>query len=93
MDSRQERFQGPARAMEELEKDRRAISRLAQSGEARELMQLLSRQEGQVRQAAQAAAAGSPEELMAMVERLMNSKEGAELVRRIGDQARQAGIE
>ena len=54
---------------------------------------LLKQQSGGVQQAAQAAAAGNPSQLMAMMEQLMNSKEGAELVDRIGAQAKQAGLE
>ena len=55
-------------------------------------MELLQRQGGQVRQAAQAAAQGSPQQLMEMMDRLMNSKEGADLVERIGAQAKKAGL-
>ena len=45
-----------------------------------------------MRQAAQAAAQGSPQQLMEMMDRLMNSKEGADLVERIGAQAKKAGL-
>lgn len=77
----------------EFEKNREAIARLAQSSDAQKLMALLKQQSGGVQQAAQAAAAGNPSQLMAMMEQLMNSKEGAELVDRIGAQAKQAGLE
>lgn len=80
---------GPAQA---LEQNRAAISKLAQSGDARRLMELL-RQGGGVEQAAQAAAAGNPAALMAMMDRLMHTPEGAALVDRIGTQAKQAGLE
>jgi len=80
---------GPAQA---LEQNRAAISKLAQSGDAQRLMALL-RQGGGVEQAAQAAAAGDPSALMAMMDRLMHTPEGAELVDRIGTQAKQAGLE
>ena len=80
---------GPAQA---LEQNRAAISKLAQSGDAQRLMELL-RQGGGVEQAAQAAAAGDPAALMAMMDRLMHPPEGAELVDRIGTQAKQAGLE
>ena len=43
--------------------------------------------------AGQAAAAGEPGQLMAVMERLMRTREGAELVERIENQARQAGLE
>ena len=79
--------------MAELMKNREAISQLAQSSDAQKLMALLKQQSGGVQQAAQAAAAGNPNQLMAMMEQLMNSKEGAELVDRIGAQAKQAGLE
>ena len=55
-------------------------------------MELLQKQSGQVKQAAQQAAAGDPAQLMAMMDQLMHSKEGAELVDRINSQARQAGL-
>ena len=80
---------GPAQA---LEQNRAAISKLAQSGDAQRLMALL-RQGGGVEQAAQAAAAGDPSALMAMMDRLMHTREGAELVDRIGAQAKRAGLE
>lgn len=80
---------GPAQA---LEQNRAAISKLAQSGDAQRLMTLL-RQGGGVEQAAQAAAAGDPSALMAMMDRLMHTPEGAALVDRIGTQAKQAGLE
>ena len=80
---------GPAQA---LEQNRAAISKLAQSGDAQRLMELL-RQGGGVEQAAQAAAAGNPAALMAMMDRLMHTPEGAALVDRIRTQAKQAGLE
>ena len=80
---------GPAQA---LEQNRAAISKLAQSGDAQRLMELL-RQGGGVEQEAQAAAAGDPAALMAMMDRLMHTPEGAALVDRIGTQAKQAGLE
>ena len=80
---------GPAQT---LEQNRAAISKLAQSGDAQRLMELL-RQGGGVEQAAQAAAAGDPAALMAMMDRLMHTPEGAALVDRIGTQAKQAGLE
>ena len=60
---------------------------------AKQLMALLQQQGQEVRQAAQAAAAGEPGQLMAVMERLMRTREGAELVERIENQARQAGLE
>ena len=54
--------------------------------------ELLEQQSGQVRQAAQQAAAGDPSQLMEIMGQLMHSKEGAALVDRIGAQAKQAGL-
>ena len=78
--------------MELSEKNRDAIARLAQSSDAQKLMELLQKQSGEVKQAAQAAAAGDPARLMSMMDQLMRSKEGSELVDRIGAQAKQAGL-
>ena len=78
--------------MELSEKNREAITRLAKSSDAQKLMELLQRQNGQVKQAAQQAAAGDPAQLMSIMDQLMHSKEGAELVNRIDSQARQAGL-
>ena len=78
--------------MELSEKNRDAIARLAKSSDAQKLMELLQRQSGQLKQAAQEAAAGDPSQLMAMMDQLMHSREGAELVDRIDSQARQAGL-
>jgi len=75
----------------ELGKNRAAIAQLAKSGEARQLMDLLQ-QRGSVQEAARAAADGDPSRLMEMMNQLMNTKEGAELVERIGAQAKQAGL-
>lgn len=79
--------------MELSEKNRDAISRLAQSSDAQKLRDLLNRQSGQVQQAARQAAAGDPSQLMSIMNQLMHSREGAELVDRIGSQAKQAGLE
>jgi gamma-glutamyltranspeptidase len=74
----------------ELMKNRVAITKLASSQEARQLMGLL---EGMnVQQAARSAVKGDPAALMEMVQGLVNSKRGAELAQRIQEQARQAGL-
>ena len=78
--------------MELSKKNRDAIAQLAKSSDAQKLRELLQQQSGQVKQAAQQAAAGDPAQLMAMMDQLMHSKEGAELVDRINSQARQAGL-
>lgn len=79
--------------MELSKKNRDAISQLAQSSDAQKLMTLLNRQSGHVQEAARQAAAGDPSQLMTIMNQLMHSKEGAELVDRIGSQAKQAGLE
>lgn len=79
--------------MELSKKNRDAISQLAQSSDAQKLMNLLKQQSGHVQQAARQAAAGDPSQLMSIMDQLMRSKEGAELVDRIGAQAKQAGLE
>lgn len=78
--------------MELSEKDRKAVERLAQSSDAQKLMALLKQQGGGVQQAAKEAAAGDPRALMSIMDQLMRSKEGAELVESIGSQAKQAGL-
>lgn len=78
--------------MELSEKNRKTVERLAQSSDAQRLMALLNQQSGQVRQAAQAAAAGDPSQLMTIMNQLMHSREGAELVDRIGAQAKKEGL-
>lgn len=75
-----------------LEQDREKIAQLARSSDAQKLRELLELQSGQVRQAAQQAAAGDPSQLMEIMGQLMHSKEGAALVDRIGAQAKQAGL-
>lgn len=79
--------------MELSKKNRDAISQLAQSSDAQKLMALLNRQSSHVQEAARQAAAGDPSQLMTIMNQLMHSKEGAELVDRIGSQAKQAGLE
>ena len=79
--------------MELSEKNRKTVERLAQSSDAQRLMALLKQQGGGVQEAARQAAAGDPGQLMTMMNQLMHSREGAELVDRIGAQAKQAGLE
>ena len=76
----------------QLMKNREAISKLAASAEARQLIRLLE-QNGGIQQAARAAAGGDMGELSAMVESLMRTDEGARLAQSIGEQAKQAGLE
>lgn len=80
------------RAAQAISQNREVVTRVAQSGDARRLMELLG-QGGGVQQAAQAAAAGDPSQLMAMMNQLMHTSEGAELVERIQNQAKKAGLQ
>lgn len=75
----------------ELKKNRAAITKLASSQDARQLMEMLEGMGG-VQQAAQSAVKGDAAALMAMVENLVKSEQGAQLTRRIQEQARQAGL-
>lgn len=74
-----------------LMQNRAAVEQLAKSGDAQRLMSML-KQSGGVQEAAQAAAGGDPSQLMAMMNHLMNSREGAELVERISRQAKESGL-
>ena len=78
--------------MAELMRHREAFAQLAQSSDAQRLMARLKQQSGGVQEAARQAAAGEPGQLMTIMNQLMHSKEGAELVDRIGAQAKQAGL-
>ena len=93
MESKENSRRSAGTAAAELAKHREAVTRLAQSDDAKKLRELLQQQSGGVRQAAQQAAAGDPSALMAIMDQLIHSKEGAELVDRIGAQAKQAGLE
>ncbi len=75
----------------DLVKNREAISKLAQSSDAQNLMRLLQ-QSGGVQDAAQAAAAGDPSALVKKVQQLMDTQEGAQLIERISRQARKHGL-
>ena len=78
--------------MELSEKNRDAIAQLAKSSDAQKLMELLQRQGGQVKQAAQAAAAGDHALPRSMRDQQQHRQEGAELVNRIDSQAKKAGL-
>ena len=69
---RKNRGEGTSLPMGELVKDPAALARLAQSGEARQLVSLL-KQSGGVQEAARAAADGDPGQLMQMMDRPLNA--------------------
>lgn len=75
----------------DLVKNKEALNRLARSGDAQRLMELL-RQGGGIQGAAEAAVKGDTSQLVGMIQRLMNTPEGGELVERISRQARQSGL-
>lgn len=77
---------------QKLNENREAIRQMASSEEARQLMEMLKRQ-GKVQRAAQAAAAGNPEQLVSMVNELMSTEKGAQLIGQIERQARKAGLQ
>lgn len=72
-------------------KDKGAVKQLLQSEDTRRMMQMLDGQGG-IHDAAKAAAAGDPSQLMGMMQQLMSTKEGAQLVERITKQARKSGL-
>lgn len=72
-------------------KDKGALKQLLQAEDTRRMMELLGSQGG-VQDAAKAAAAGNPGQLMGMMQQLMDTKEGAQLVERITKQARKSGL-
>ena len=68
-----------------------AVKQLLQSEDTKRMMQLLQ-SKGSVQNAAQAAARGDSAQLMGMMQQLMSSPEGAQLVERITKQAQQNGL-
>ena len=68
-----------------------AIKQLLQSEDTKRMMQLLQ-SKGGVQNAAQAAAKGDSSQLMGMMQQLMSTPEGAQLVERITKQAQQNGL-
>lgn len=82
---------GGAQGTFDLSGAKGALTKLAQSDDARRLMQLLG-QGGDVRDAAQAAAGGDPAALLQRMQQLMSTREGAQLVERISRQAQEQGL-
>ena len=79
------------RAAEKM-KDRKGLRDLLGSGEAKRMVELLG-DRGSVQAAARAAAAGDPARLMDMMQRLMESKEGAQAVEQLKKRAEQSGLD
>lgn len=72
-------------------KDNGAVRDLLQSEDTKRMMELLGSQ-ANVKGAAKAAAAGDPAQLMGMMQQLMSTKEGAQLVERITQKAKRSGL-
>lgn len=72
-------------------KDKGAVQQLLRSNDTRRMMELLGSRDN-VAGAAKAAAAGDPAQLMGMMQQLMSTQEGAQLVERITQQARKSGL-
>ncbi len=81
----------PSKSFPEGREQRQAIEQLAKTGDAQKLAAMLKRQGG-VQQAAQAAAQGDPAQLMAVVNQLMSTQEGAHLVERLRRRAKESGL-
>lgn len=76
-----------ARAM----KDQGAVHQLLGSDDTKRMMEMLGSRDN-VTGAAKAAAAGDPAQLMEMMQQLMSTQEGAQLVERITEQAHKYGL-
>lgn len=72
-------------------KDKGAVQQLLSSDDTKRMMELLGSRD-KVTGAAKAAAAGDPAQLMGMMQQLMSTQEGAQLVERITQQARKSGL-
>ncbi len=68
-----------------------AVKQLLQSEDTKRMMQMLQSR-GSVQNAAQAAAKGDSAQLVGMMQQLMSTPEGAQLVERITKQAQQSGL-
>lgn len=75
-----------------LGKNGKSFQALAKSGEVQQLMAMLE-QNGSVQDAAKSASKGDTSALLGMVQQLMHSQEGADLIEDIQKKAKEAGIE
>ena len=71
--------------------DRQGVRERVNSREARRVVEMLGDRQS-VQAAARAAAAGNTSELMGMMQRLMGTREGAQLVERLSEQAKRSGL-
>ena len=74
-----------AQLAEQLKKNPAALRALMYSGDGKQLMAMLTQQDGGagLQRAVQSAAKGNPSEMVEMVQQLMRQPEGAALVERI----------
>lgn len=72
-------------------KDQKMIRELMNSDDAKRMMALLSARGG-VQEAAKAAAAGDTAQLMDMMQQLMGTQEGAQIVERLTKKAKGSGL-
>lgn len=77
---------------EDKKVDSASLQELAKSGEVQQLMAMLQKN-GSVGDAAKSASSGNPKALLGMVQQLMSSQEGADLISDIQKKAKDAGIE
>lgn len=75
-----------------LGKNAKSFQELAKSGEVQQLMSLLQKNGG-VTEAAKSASKGDSAALLGMVQNLMSTPEGADLIENIQKKAKDAGIE
>lgn len=75
-----------------LGKNAKSFQDLAKTGEVQQLMTLLQKN-GSVTEAAKSASKGDSGALLGMVQNLMATEEGAELINSIQKKAKEAGIE
>lgn len=68
------------------------LQQLAKSGEVQQLMSMLQKNGG-VDDAAKSASKGNPAALLGMVQQIMSTQEGADLIENIQKKAKDAGIE
>lgn len=75
----------------EKKPDTKVLQALAQSGEAQKIMTMLQKNDT-LEEAAKSASKGDSKALLAMVQQLMSSQEGASLVENLQKKAKDAGI-
>lgn len=72
--------------------DPATLLKLSKTGEVQELMSLLQKN-GSLEEAAKSATSGDSSQLLKMVQQVMRSQEGADLIDNIQQKAKEAGID